>query len=268
MRVIVTRPPAQAADWVAQLQALGVDAVAVPLIGIAPLDDPSPLQAAWAALPGTALVMFVSANAVAHFFAARPPGATWPAGTRAGSTGPGTSAALRQAGLTPQQIVAPADDAPVFDSEALWALLAHDDWAGRRALVVRGEDGRDWFAETLRARGAEVGFVAAYRRLPPELDGSGRQRVAEARAAPQVHLWLFSSSEAVGHLRRIAPGADWSAARAVASHPRIAQAARDAGFGAVDLLPPSPAALAAWLGNVPSQPLQPLQGAPIQSAPQ
>ncbi len=265
MRVIVTRPPAQATDWVAQLQALGVDAVALPLIGIAPLDDTAPLRAAWAALPGTALVMFVSANAVAHFFAARPPGAAWPAGTRAGSTGPGTSAALRHAGLLPAQIVAPADDAPVFDSEALWALLEHEDWTGRRALVVRGEDGRDWFAQTVRARGGKVDFVAAYRRLPPVLEPAGRQLVAEACAAPQAHLWLFSSSEAVGHLRSIAPDADWSAARAAASHPRIAQAARDAGFGTVDLQPPSPAALAAWLGNAPSQ--QP-QGAPIQSAPQ
>ena len=257
MRVIVTRPPAQAADWVARLHALGVDAVALPLIGIAPVNDPAPLHAAWAALPGTALAMFVSANAVAHFFAARPAGASWPAGTRAGSTGPGTAAALRQAGLPPQQIVTPADDAPAFDSEALWALLAHEDWAGRRALVVRGEDGRDWFAETLRARGAEVGFVAAYRRLPPALDAAGRRLVAEACAAPHAHLWLFSSSEAVGHLRTVAPDADWSAAHAVASHPRIAQAARDAGFGAVDMQPPFPAALAAWLGNARPQPPQP-----------
>jgi uroporphyrinogen-III synthase len=265
LRVIVTRPAAQAADWVAQLQALGVDAVALPLIGIAPPHDPAPLRTAWAALPGTALVMFVSANAVAHFFAARPAGAPWPAGTRAGSPGPGTSAALRQAGLSPQQIAAPADDAPLFDSEALWAQLEHEDWAGRRVLVVRGEDGRDWFAETLRARGAEIGFVAAYRRLPPELDAAGRQLVADARAAPHAHLWVFSSSEAVGHLRTLVPGADWSAARAVASHPRIAQAARDAGFGAVEMVPPSPAVLAAWLGNAPSQWSQ---GAPIQSAPQ
>jgi len=56
----------------------------------------------------------------------------------------------------------------------------------------------------------------------------------------------------VGHLRGLAPGADWSAARAVASHPRIAQAAREAGFGRVDLAPPSAAAVAALLAQGPS----------------
>ena len=259
MRVIVTRPPAQAAAWVVQLQALGVEAVALPLIGIAPVDDPAPLQAAWRQLAGTDLVMFVSANAVAHFFAQRPAALPWPAGTRAGSTGPGTSAALREAGLAAAQIVEPAADAATFDSEALWALLAHEDWAGRQVLVVRGENGRGWFAETLRSRAAQVEFVAAYRRLPPQLDGAGQALIATALAAPAAHLWLFSSSEAVAHLRRLVPAADWSGARAVASHPRIAHSAREAGFGRVDELPPSPAAVALLVRS--------LQSPSIQSAP-
>jgi uroporphyrinogen-III synthase len=245
VRVIVTRPPAQAATWVAALREQGIDAVALPLIGIAPVDDPGPVRAAWAALPGTALVMFVSANAVAHFFAARPPRALWPAGTLAGSTGPGTSAALRDAGIPLEALVEPPADAPAFDSEALWSQLASRDWARRRVLVVRGEDGRDWLAQTLRAQGAEVGFVAAYRRLPPAVDAAGAALIAAARAAPAAHLWLFSSSEAVAQLQALAPGADWSAARAVASHPRIAATVRRAGFGAVQLLPPRPDDVAA-----------------------
>jgi uroporphyrinogen-III synthase len=245
VRVIVTRPPAQAATWVGRLRDLGIDARALPLIGIAAVDDPAPLQAAWAALPGTALVMFVSANAVAHFFAARPPGTPWPAGTLAGSTGPGTSAALRDAGIEPAALVEPADDAPAFDSEALWARLEARDWAGRRVLVVRGEDGRDWLAQTMRERGAEVGFVAAYRRLPPRLDAEGRALIDAALAAPAAHLWLFSSSEAVAQLQALAPAGDWSAAHAVASHPRIAASVRAAGFGDVLLLPPRPDAVAA-----------------------
>jgi uroporphyrinogen-III synthase len=46
-------------------------------------------------------------------------------------------------------------------------------------------------------------------------------------------VWLFSSSEAVAHLRSLAPGQSWSRACALATHPRIAQAARAAGFGVV-----------------------------------
>ena len=245
MRVIVTRPAAQATGWVAALRQLGLDAEALPLIGIAPPHDTMPVTAAWQSLPSLSLVMFVSANAVEHFFAGRPAGTPWPEALPAGSTGPGTSAALRAAGVL--HIEEPPADAVQYDSEALWARLAGQAWAGRRVLVVRGEEGRDWLAQTLAEHGARVDFVAAYRRVPPSLDAAGRALLAQAQAAPAQHLWLFSSSEAVAHLAVLAPGVPWQTARAFASHPRIADAARRAGFGQVDLVPPSPQAVAEHL---------------------
>jgi len=251
MRLIVTRPAAQAVAWVAELQALGHEAVALPLIEIGPPADPTLVLDVWRRLSQFKLVMFVSANAVQQFFALAT--GPCPAGLRAASTGPGTSAALRRVGVPRATIVEPPADAPVFDSEALWAQLAAEDWAGRRVLVVRGEEGRDWLAETLRGRGASVEFVAAYQRRPPQLDAAARALLQQALAAPQAHTWLFSSSEAVGHLRQLAPGADWSSGRALASHPRIEQAARAAGFGAVQLLTaPTAEAVSAWLALGPS----------------
>lgn len=239
-RVIVTRPRAQAVGWVRSLCEAGVDAVALPLIDIAPLEDPAPMHAAWSSLAACALVVFVSPNAVRHFFDARPAGATWPAAVRAGSTGPGTSAALREAGLVSAQIVEPPPDMP-FETESLWAAVSGEAWAGRRVLVVRGEDGRDWLADTLRGAGASVGFVAAYRRSAPAMPlAADEQAVLDAAVAdPSQHVWLFSSSEAVRHLQQIAPAHGWSAARAIASHPRIAAAARQAGFGRVDEATPT-----------------------------
>ena len=247
MKLIVTRPEAQAAGWVQRLGALGLQAQALPLIGVAALDDRRPVQAAWGHLADQALVVFVSANAVRHFFAAAPRLAVWPAGVIAGSTGPGTSAALRDAGVPAAQLAEPAADAATFDSEALWAQLRDRPWNGQRAIVVRGEEGRDWLAQTLREHGAEVGFVAAYRRIPPVLDEGAAQLLAAAQAQPADHLWLFSSSEALGHLHTLAPSADWSASRALASHPRIVQTAREAGFGQVDTVAPAPEAVWAWL---------------------
>ncbi len=256
---IVTRPAAQAAGWVQAFQALGQAAQALPLIDIAPLADPAPVRQAWAGLAGFSLVVFVSANAAEHFFAQRPAGLRWPDGTLAGSTGPGTSAALLAAGqavgLAPAAIVDPGPDAPVFDSESLWARLQSRGWQGRQVLVVRGEEGRDWLAETLRAAGARVDFVAAYRRSAPVPGAEGRALLARALAQPDHHVWLFSSSEAVGHLGALQPGADWSASAAVASHPRIVQAARQLGFGRVGLAPPRPAdalaCVAQWAGSAP-----------------
>ena len=233
MRVIVTRPAAQGQAFVRRLQALGIDAVGLPLIGIAPPADPEAVRRAWATLAGQALVMFVSANAVAHFFALRPPGAMWPPGTRAGSTGPGTTDALRAAGVDGTAIVDPGPDGP-FDTDTLWLRIATWPWAGRRVLVVRGESGRDWLAEQLRKAGAEVGFVAAYRRLAPSFAGDAGAVLAAALGAPRAHCWHFSSSEAIEHLVASQRGADWAAARALATHPRIAATARRLGFGRVD----------------------------------
>ena len=112
-------------------------------------------------------------------------------------------------------------------------------------------DGRDWLAQTLREQGAVVDFVAAYRRLPPVLDAAAAKLLQAAIDAPAQHLWLFSSSEAIAHLQVLAlsmvPAADWSTSRALASHPRIVQTAREAGFGQVDTVAPAPEAVWAWL---------------------
>ncbi len=241
--LIVTRPQAQALPWVRDLQALGQTAQALPLIAIAPTTDPAPLLQAWQQLHDYQLVMFVSANAVLQFFAWRPATVAWPHHVRAGATGPGTTAALVSSGAPAACIVQPAPDAATLDTEALWAQLQDEDWSGRHVLVVRGEDGRDWLADTLRERGAAVHFVAAYHRVLPTLSKGERALLALAVAAPARHLWLFSSSQAVMNLRSLASGADWGHSAALASHPRIAQAAQEAGFGRVAVAAPSPASV-------------------------
>ena len=240
MRVLVTRPAAQARDWVERLHAAGIDAAALPLIDIAAVDDDAALRAAWRGLEGAALVMFVSPNAVAHFFAARPAHAAWPPVLLAASPGPATTRALLDAGVPPAQIVEPAADAPQFDSEALWQRLQARDWRGTRVLFVRGDGGRDWLAERLRKAGAQVEHVSAYRRGLPSFDAHERQLLHAAIAAPREHLWWFSSAQAIDHLGALAPaGSDWREARALVTHPRIAERARQLGFGAVQSCSPA-----------------------------
>jgi uroporphyrinogen-III synthase len=233
MRLIVTRPAAQAVEWVGELCHHGVDAIALPLIGIFPPRESAPVSAAWASLAAQRLVMFVSPNAAEQFFALRPTGAAWPADTLAGSPGPGTSRVLRALGVPEARIVEPKADAAQFDSESLWERLRERDWAGAAVLIVRGESGRDWLAERLREAGARVDFVTAYERAAPVLLPDQREALRSALAAPAAHTWMFSSSESIDHLQALVPDADWRAARALATHPRIAARARDAGFGAV-----------------------------------
>ena len=107
-------------------------------------------------------------------------------------------------------------------------------------LVVRGTEagtaptegtGREWLAQQLQAAGAQAEFVVAYTRGAPVFTPAQQQLVSAAVAGGT--LWLLSSSQALAHLRAALPQQDWTAARALATHPRIADAARAAGFGAV-----------------------------------
>ena len=250
--VLVTRPQPQADDWVASLQRLGLQASALPLLHIRGPGDPAPVVAAWQIIhrrtddQGRTLlaVMFVSPSAVQRFFDQRPAGMDWPAAVLAAAPGPGTRQALLHGGVPEHALCSPPDDCRQFDSESLWAVLQpRCDWTGCSALVVWGGAGRDWLADTLRQQGAAVHFVDAYRRTAPVLGIASAALLARALAQPAAHCWLFSSSEAVGHLPALAPHADWANASALVSHPRIAEAARRLGMQHVRTVEPSPQAV-------------------------
>jgi uroporphyrinogen-III synthase len=261
-RVIVTRPAAEADHWVQALRASGWQADALPLIEITEPRDPQ-AQAAltqhrrhwWQA----DALMFVSAAAVRHFFArdvAAPP-TQHPLTTRFWAPGPGTARSLAQAlaglGVSADRIDVPPTDAAQFDSEHLWPVVAAQLHTGTRVLLVRGYSpelddsrdvprdtqrdaalpgtGRDWLIQRCEAAGAQVEACVAYERRAPVLCVADRALIHDASGAGQ--LWLFSSSEALTNLQALAPEHDWSAAAALATHPRITVAARAAGFGQV-----------------------------------
>lgn len=252
LRVIVTRPEPQASAWVEALLARGIDAVGLPLLEVSAAGDSAAVAIAWKSLAERDLVVFVSPNAVRLFFAAAGGEPTrWPSGVLAGSTGPGTSAALRRHGVPADRIVEPAADAAQFDSESLWRELeprgpmGGQGWHGADVLLVRGERGRDWLGDELAAHGASVEPIAAYQRSAPTPTPAGRRLLVDALVKPKQHLWLFSSSVGIDHLASLAGDADWRDATALASHPRIAERARVLGVGrVVDVRPGLDAAIA------------------------
>lgn len=269
MRAIVTRPAPQAGAWVNALRDAGLEALSLPLIEIAGPPEPQALHAAWQRWPQWDALMFVSANAVAHFFALQPPGIAWPESAaqapRCFATGPGTVAALQQAGVPRNRVDAPDAASRQFDSESLWQVVQGQVQPGWRVLIVRGDRaeasdgaeastshsvgvGRDWFAERLMERGAQVEFVVAYARRTPTMSADAQALVQQASRDGTV--WVFSSSEAVANLCSLVPGQSWGQARAVATHPRIAEVARAAGFGQVGTSHPTLAALLASIESL------------------
>ena len=244
--VLVTRPQREAVAWVQGLQAQGVNAQAFPLIEIVPAPDADALAQAWAQLGTCSALMFVSANAVRYFMAARPAAQTVH-DVQAWGTGPGTEAALREAGWPAHLIRCPGAQASQFDSEALWALVQADvqawqaDAAEHAVLIVRGADaqgqlaGRDWLAQQMAAAGLQVRQCAAYGRRAPLLDAA--QQAKARQALVDGAWWLFSSSEAAAYLQQALPQADLAQARALATHPRIAERLLQMGWGRAVLVP-------------------------------
>jgi len=250
IRVINTRPGGEAARWSAAFAHAGLDAREWPLIDLAPLADTAPLAAAWRTLGARGALMAVSGAAVAHFAAARPEGLEWPGHLRAWATGPGTARAFARSGVAPGLIDQPPADAAQFEAEALWAVVRPRLPAIARVLIVRGLDasgrmaGRPWLAERLREAGVDTDELAAYQRRAPSW-GADR-RVAAQQALEDGTVWLLSSTEAWRHLAALLPPrASFAAARAVATHPRIAQALAEAGWGAVRVARPDPLELIA-----------------------
>jgi len=236
--VVITRPLAQAGPLAQALRTAGHRVDVLPLLEIHPLADLAPLQAALARLSGFALVAFVSPNAIDAAFAHL---GAWPAGVALAVLGEGSRAALAARGLTAAtaQIISPPDSA-ASDSEHLLAAMDLEALRGRRVLIVRGESGRELMADGLRAAGAHVTVVAAYRRSVPvltaELGATLRRLLADERH------WIITSSEALRGLVDLLEQldrADLASGDAVVRmqqqhlivpHARIAQTATALGF--------------------------------------
>lgn len=239
MPVVLTRPEPESRRWAARLADRGIGSIVLPLLAIGAPADVQPLREAARTIDRYAAVMFVSANAVQGFL----PFAPGLGRARAWAPGPATRAALLAAGVAPDRIDAPPPQAGQFDSEALWQQVQDQLHAGDRLLLVRGADGqgrsqgREWLGQQLAAAGVVVDAVVAYTRRLPDWGDDERERAR--RAAADGSLWLFSSSEAATHLRALLPATDFGRARALATHPRIAQAVHALGFRDVRHVRPS-----------------------------
>lgn len=267
MLTLVTRPEPQSTAWAEALTTHGVLARPLPLIAIGAPHDADAVTRLWHALPQQRLLMFVSPAAAEWFFRLRPRTSldsnlppAWPAQTLAAAPGPGTAQAVlamgAEAGVMAHHVISPPAHSEQFDSEALWPLLAPMAWHGQRVSIVSGGDatgarGRTWLTDQWRHAGAHVDAVQAYQRGPGVWTTPQQALARQALSAPQTHVWLLSSSQAIDHLMTHhlpalghgAPSPDWPRMRALCTHPRIAEHAATQGFGEVRQCAPTVAAV-------------------------
>jgi len=257
-RVILTRPSSDSQAWHTGIASAGYLVADWPLIAIQALTDTQQLQTLLTQWPYFQAVMFVSRNAVVHTFSAGNPVTSW-GSTRCWATGPGTRQALLQAGVPQSLIDAPDEQAGQFDTEALWQVVRPALQPAKPVLILRGSEadqietavqgvGRDWLMQQLQAAGVPVQTVAVYQRVCPQWDPVQRDMARQAGADGSV--WVFSSSQAIVNLQKLLPTQDWSLAKAIATHERIARAATQAGIGQVVVCKPVLGSLLASLESL------------------
>ena len=238
-RILVTRPVAQAANLAERIGAAGGKAVCFPLLVITPMENLLSLEAAIASFEEFNLAVFISPNAVAFsipFILSR---RAWPENVRAAAVGSETAVRLASFGI--RDVLFPD---PPFDSEALLALpaLQSDVVTGMRILILRGDGGRDFLADTLRSRGAQVECVACYHRRA----STDRRTIVSLLCNNELDAVTISSSEGLRNLLDLLGAASRQRLLSLpvfVPHPRIAVEAKRLGLCRVVQTEPDDAGL-------------------------
>ncbi len=186
LRVVVTRAAHQAAEWVKTFEAAGAAVVALPLIEVAAVDETEPLARAAARVVSFDWLVFTSANAVRAFLEMVSPADLPPVAT----VGPSTSGALRAYGVEPRI------EAETPRAVGLADALEPEIGSGCRILVPQAEDARPDLVEGLRAHGAEVRPVVAYRKRLPD---DSRELAGRLFADSPLGWVTFTSPRIVRH---------------------------------------------------------------------
>ena len=208
LRVVVTRPRAQAAELVTRLEQLGADPIEVPTIQIVAPKDPAPLARACTRIGEFDWVVFTSANAVSHLMRrllAGPGDVRDLKGVRLCAVGPATAEALSQYSiridLVPKEYRA---------TGVVRALRQDRDLRGTRILLPRADLARDLLPAELRKAGAQVTAVTAYRTTPVDLEAAAGPDIYALLLERQVDIMTFTSGSSVRNFVK-AIGADQAA---------------------------------------------------------
>ncbi len=225
LRVLITRPRAQSAEFGAALQQAGFEPIYFPVIEIRPAQDLTPLTEALAHLAQYAWLIFTSANAVEIVLQ------SWPAlvanlqqsKTKVAAVGPKTAEALQQGGIEPDFIPA--------KFTGLDLLPGLGDVRGQRILLPRADLARPDLPRAIAAAGGLPEEIIVYHTLPAAPDPVGWQALQQG-----VDVITFTSPSTVENFCALLrqhqmdplhlPGAP----KIVCIGPITGQAARQAGF--------------------------------------
>lgn len=182
MRVLLTRAGEDNNSLAGQLRQLGAVALVFPCLQIENLAPPI--------IPPKQHIIFTSSNAVttaANY---------WPENLRQAkyyAIGPATAAAMQTANFPTATVADPAT------SEGLLAHPSLQTVGGQDWLIIGGENPRTYLQDTLQERGADVTFIATYKRLCPTYESKSILRLNQEGLTHTV----IQSMSALNHLAKI-----------------------------------------------------------------
>ena len=186
MRVLITRPKAQAADFADQLRQIGAEVVFFPTIEIKPVDDPTCLDRALSQLESYGWLVLTSANAAAVVIERMAELGIdgLPASLKVAAIGPATAAQLRKSGISPnfvpEQHIAEAILPGLGDLHGCWVLLPMADIA------------HDTLPNAIQNVGGIAHVITAYHTVTAEAES---QDMAALRAG--VDMITFTSGSTI-----------------------------------------------------------------------
>jgi uroporphyrinogen-III synthase len=223
-RIVVTRAKAQAGSLSERLLELGAEVVELPTIEIQPASDYGPLDSAIARLDTYHWLIFTSANGVLWFVERLRKAGREPRSIRARicAIGPATKAEVEALGLTVELM------GEEYVAEGLLAAFEPFDIAGKRILLPRAAVARDVVPDQLKARGATVDVVEAYRTGVP---AESVQRAREIFGAqPKPDIATFTSSSTVQHFVDVAGAPALKGVKVASIGPITSRTARELGI--------------------------------------
>ncbi|MGK9065948.1 uroporphyrinogen-III synthase [Stutzerimonas chloritidismutans] len=249
-RLLLTRPADECTALAARLAQVGIHTSSLPLLAIEPLPETPEQRATMLELDRYQAVIVVSKPAARlglerldRYWPHKPFGQAW------FSVGAATGGLLEDYGL---DVSWPAVG---DDSEALLALprLAEALAVPQpRALLLRGEGGRELIVDTLNARGVQVDSLELYRRYLPQYPAGA---LLQAVRSERLNALMVSSGQGLESLHQLA-GDDWAELRELTlfiPSPRVAALATQLGAKRiVDCRGAGASALLAALRETPS----------------
>jgi uroporphyrinogen III methyltransferase/synthase len=199
-RIVVTRAGAQAYGLVEQIEKAGGKVIELPTIEIEPPESFAAFDAAVQSIERYDWLIFTSVNSIAPFLERLRMGGKTVASARSlqvGAIGPETAKRLASAGITASLVP------ERYQAEGILDAVKPEAVRGKRVLIPRAAEAREILPETLRAWGATVDVVIAYRTALPKVDIAPLAALLRQR---KIDAITFTSSSTVKNFVRLFGG--------------------------------------------------------------